>query len=413
MASEKDRVFQTAFDTYQGKEAIGNGGAGIVYRAVNERGEWAVKVLMVSSSGKPKRFQNECKFCLEDRHKGIIRVQDHGLWNDKSEMRPFYVMTLYDGSLRTLMKSGIDPEKVMPYFGQMLNAVEAAHLLGVVHRDIKPENFLHNGRTDQLVLADFGIAHFLQEDLYTAVETKAGERLANFQYSAPEQRVRGQSVDHRADIYALGLVLNEMFTGHIPQGTDYASIGSIKNDYQYLDALVAKMIQQAPEKRPQSVEEIKKELIGRKNEFISLQRLSELKKRTVVSVTDLDDPLVSDPPKIVNADWNAGRLTITLSRPVDERWHRAFLNMGNYSYTPGIEPELFEVHQKKLMIDVEGYEAQAALDHFKAWLPKANQVYEDTLRRAMKTAESKARRELEEKIARGEERQKVLSSLKI
>lgn len=72
------------------------------------------------------------------------------------------------------------------------------------------------------MLADFRIAHFEEEELLTAVESKQNDRLANFfLYAAPEPRVRNSAVDHRADIFALGLILNGMFTGIAPQGTGF------------------------------------------------------------------------------------------------------------------------------------------------------------------------------------------------
>lgn len=75
------------------------------------------------------------------------------------------------------------------------------------HRDLKPENILHDPIENRLVVSDFGIAHFTAELMHTLVETKLAERLANFHYAAPEQRRPGGLVDHRADIYALGLIL--------------------------------------------------------------------------------------------------------------------------------------------------------------------------------------------------------------
>jgi serine/threonine protein kinase len=96
---------------------------------------------------------------------------------------------------------------VLPYFGQLLDGVEAAHLHKVIHRDLKPENVLYDAASDRLVIAAFGVARFEEETLYTLIETMPNTRLATFLYSAPEQRVRGGKVDQGADIYALGLIL--------------------------------------------------------------------------------------------------------------------------------------------------------------------------------------------------------------
>ena len=166
-------------------------------------------------------------------------------------------MPFYDSSLRKLISAGLKPEDIIRLFIQLLDGVEAAHLQDIVHRDLKPENILYKTADAQLALADFGIARFTEDELYTAVETKAQDRLANFQYAAPEQRVRGRNVDYRADIYAMGLILNEMFTHEIPQGTGYKTISSISPEYSYLDEVVEKMIRQNPDERFNSIEEVK------------------------------------------------------------------------------------------------------------------------------------------------------------
>jgi serine/threonine protein kinase len=102
--------------------------------------------------------------------------------------------------------------------------------------------------------------------------------LANFAYAAPEQRISGKAVGQRADIYALGLILNEMYTGQIPQGTGFRQIKDIAPEFGYLDELVAIMVRQQPEQRPESVTKVKEDLIGRGNQFIQFQRLETLKK---------------------------------------------------------------------------------------------------------------------------------------
>ena len=206
-------------------------------------------------------------------------------------------MPLYSGTLRDLMAKGIGPKSVLPYFGQILDGVEAAHLQGVWHRDIKPENILFSDVNDTLVVADFGIARFEEEDLLTAVETKDGDRLANFLYSAPEQRIRGKTVDNSADIYALGLILNEMYTGAVPQGTSFRRVSEVSAEYAYLDGLIELMLRQDSSSRP-SVADVKRQLIARGNEFVSVQRLDSLKSQ-VVPDTEVNDPILRNPISLV------------------------------------------------------------------------------------------------------------------
>jgi serine/threonine protein kinase len=100
------------------------------------------------------------------------------------------------------------------------------------------------------VLADFGIAHFSEDVLLSAIETGNQERLANFAYAAPEQRVRGSNVGAPADIWALGLMLNEFFTDQLILGKGHKLIASIAPEYARLDALVDLMLRQSPQERP-------------------------------------------------------------------------------------------------------------------------------------------------------------------
>lgn len=101
-----------------------------------------------------------------------------------------------------------------------------------------------------VVLADFGIAHFSEDVLLSAVETDNQERLANFSYAAPEQRVRGAKVGASTDIWALGLILNELFTGKLILGKGHELIASVAPDYVEFDDLIELMLRQSLEERP-------------------------------------------------------------------------------------------------------------------------------------------------------------------
>jgi serine/threonine protein kinase len=255
------------FGKYTLGKSIGNGGAGVVYKAqTDDNTPCAVKILAATQESKIKRFKNEIFFCLRNQHRNIISVLDYGQTTDG---KVFYVMPLYGGALRNLLSMGIEQDRVLDLFSQILDGVEAAHLNEVCHRDLKPENILWDQTTKTLIVADFGIARFKEEDLQTAVETSDQERLANFLYSAPEQRVKGKTVDQRADIYALGLILNEMFTDDVPQGTGFKRISTVAPTFRYLDAAVDSMVQQDPNNRPSSIEHVRK--------CLRLNRLSQAK----------------------------------------------------------------------------------------------------------------------------------------
>jgi len=310
------------------------------------------------------------------------------------------------------MKVGIAAEKVLVYFGQVLDGVEAAHLKGIVHRDLKPENILHDAQHDRLVVADFGIARFGEEELYTAVETKANDRLANFVYAAPEQRSRGAPVDHRADIWALGLMLNEMYTGEVPWGTGYKTIAGVAPKYGWLDELVGAMLRQSPQERPKSIEVVKRELIGRQQEFITLQRVSELKE-AVVPITEVDDPLVLDPPRLVGFDYDRGQLTLVLQQPVNERWVAVFRRAHPRYGLWGKGPDAFSIAGNEARIGADEQEVQQIINYFKEWLLRVNQVYEEEVRREKKEDEERERRKLQDDIEEREQRVRMLRNVKI
>jgi serine/threonine protein kinase len=155
------------------------------------------------------------------------------------------------------------PDLLMSIFLQILDGVQEAHLRSIWHRDLKPENILYDPITNSAVVTDFGIAHFAEDLLHTTVETRNSDRLANFRYAAPEQRAN-KKVDQRADIYALGLILYEMFTGELLQGTAHKQIGSVTQHFAYLDSVVEKMSRQSPDDRPTSIGEIKEALSPRR-----------------------------------------------------------------------------------------------------------------------------------------------------
>jgi serine/threonine protein kinase len=301
---------------------------------------------------------------------------------------------------------------VLPLFSQILNGVEAAHLLKVVHRDLKPENCLYNAQNSTLVVTDFGIAHFTAEELYTLVETGPHTRLANFQYAAPEQRSREAVVDQRADIYSLGLIPNELFTGQMPHGTDYKTIVTVAPDYAYLDDLVAEMLRQDPNGRPQSIEHVKNQLTGRGHEFIEKQRLDAL-KRTVVSTKEVTDPLISDPLRLVAAQWDDGNLTLKLSQAVNEAWVWALRNMGGSSSLLHKGPEYFRFSGNSAIIAARPRESQRIVDYFKRGLPQTNAVYADRIRADASRAEKEERERLRKEIANAELRASVNKSILI
>ncbi len=264
----KQNVFETATSSYtfSASDIPRHGGSGTVLLVHDEnRNEYALKTLSPENitTKKIKRFKNELLFCFKNDHSNIIKVLDWGyLITENNKKCPFYVMPFYKKTLRDLIKAGISNEKALRYFSQILNGVEAAHIKGHWHRDLKPENILYDEPKDTLIVADWGIAHFKEDELHTTVATKPQERLANFMYAAPEQRIKGVTVDHRADIFALGMLLNEIFTNVVPIGSGYKTIKSVNDAYAYLDDLVELMIKNSVDDRPQSIDVVRQQFVA-------------------------------------------------------------------------------------------------------------------------------------------------------
>ncbi len=365
MAKAKNtKILKTPFGTYTTAGSLGQGGAGTVFEAITEDGtECAIKILSAAnlSTDKKKRFKNEIGFLLGRRHDNIVAVSDYGL---TEEGVPFYVMPRYSGSFRKLLAAGLNNEKKFSAFMQILDAVEAFHLMGVVHRDLKPENVLWDARTNKLAVADFGIASFNEDLMATVVETAHGSRLANFQYAAPEQRTAGRSVGMPADIYALGLMFNEAFTGEVPHGTDYKTVASADPNFAFLDPVIASMIRQGAADRIASIGLVKGQLELHRAEQITQQRLSAISAE-VVPVGTIDDPLAREPLKIVGVDWDDGVLSITLDRPVHRNWITAFQNMHSFTSLMGAEPRRFTFSGNIARVPIEANSAQKVIDYFK------------------------------------------------
>jgi serine/threonine protein kinase len=358
-----------------------------------------------------KRFKNEYLFGFRNQHPRLMRVLDHGLTVIENAEAPFYVMPRYTESLRSLLRKGLTPDQALKAFAQIMDGVEAAHLLKTVHRDLKPENILANGLSD-LVIADFGIARFEEEDLFTAVETRQGDRLAKFVYAAPEQRRRGAVIDQRADIFALGLMLNEFFTGEVPLGTGYQLVAENAPSYAWIDDVVAQLIQQSPAQRPGGVAAVRSLLSLRSDQFSSKQKLSEL-SNTVVPDATIDDRLALEPPRVVGVDYDRGTLIITLDTPVNAAWVDALRNMGNYSFIMGAEPHRFGINGREARVGASEQDAQSILDTFKSWLPIATQKYASNLE-AQKREDTRRRQEaIQAERAELERKERIRRSLRI
>lgn len=225
---------------YELIKPIGNGGSGVVWKAHSNGNEYAVKIINSKDATKIARFRNEIEFCKTGNHKNIIKLIADGEQNGN----PCYVMPLYPQTLKDLIDTEKDADVLISFILKLCGALKHIHNKRIYHRDIKPENILISNK--DLVLADFGIAHFKDFKL-----TKKGDLLANRNYTAPEQKVKNNadSISEAVDIFALGLIINECFTKQNPSGSDFKIIADSNPLYADLDNLVANMIKQNPDDR--------------------------------------------------------------------------------------------------------------------------------------------------------------------
>jgi eukaryotic-like serine/threonine-protein kinase len=408
----KPHTVKTFSEAYRLHEQLGEGGSGRVFRATSSDGtDHAIKFLKSKpGSEESRRFKNELNFCLKNAHPNIVTTEEYGITSINGEDVPFFVMPYYAKTLRRLIEEGVPRNQVLVYFDHLLSGVDAAHQLGVWHRDLKPENiFVHNDR-ESLVVGDFGIAHFSQELLLTLVETKPQSRLANFEYAAPEQRRRRETVDHRADIYALGLILNELFTKHVIHGEGYKTIESVAPELGYLDDIVSAMIQQDASRRPDSVDAIKQQLFSQGNAFVLRQKLSQL-SHTVVPVGEVDDPIVANPVRRIGVDWKSDVLVFTLNQRVTPKWEQVFHGLVGISFFPGRGPANVVFRGSTAEITAHEHQAVQIKAMFDEWLAKCEKDYPSMLRRELWEQQAKEQERIRQETLETERRARVLREL--
>ena len=199
--------------SYSLLEPIGHGGMATVYRAHQESLDRtvAIKVLadhLAASAEFMERFRREARTAANLHHPNVITVHDFG--QDERGV-PYLVLEFVEGAtLADLMDAGLDDARIPDLLDQIAAGLDYAHGRGVIHRDVKPGNVLitTDGRA---ILADFGLAWLLQG----AHLTLTGGVIGTPEYMSPEQ-VAGDPIDHRCDVYALGVVLFEMLIGERP-----------------------------------------------------------------------------------------------------------------------------------------------------------------------------------------------------
>ena len=234
---------------------IGRGGMGAVYRVHQTALDRvvALKILppqLAADPGFAERFAREARAMARLNHPHIVTLHESG---QRRELF-FFIMEYVDGAnLRHVIESGgVSPREALAIIPQICEALQFAHDHGIVHRDIKPENILldHQGRVK---IADFGLARLTGGD---RPQQATAMVLGTPYYMAPEQISSPQAVDHRADIYSLGVVFYQLLTGDLPIGRFDPPSRKVVIDLR-LDEVVLRTLEKEPARRYQHATEVK------------------------------------------------------------------------------------------------------------------------------------------------------------
>ena len=243
-------------------ELLGQGGMGVVYKARQRQLDRliALKILppqISETEAFTERFTREVRSLAKLNHPHIVTVHDFG----KTETGLyFFVMEFVDGTdLRQVVRAGkTDSAEALAIIPQICEALQYAHDENIVHRDIKPENILLD-KKGRVKIADFGLAKLLDRPATIYTLTKAGQKMGTPHYMAPEQIEHPDQVDHRADIYSLGVVFYELLMGQLPIGRFDPPSRKVRVDVRF-DNVVLKSLEYEPERRYQHASEVKTEI---------------------------------------------------------------------------------------------------------------------------------------------------------
>lgn len=243
-------------------ELVGRGGMGAVYKARQPALDRlvAVKILPPAISSDPSfadRFMREARALARLQHPRIVTVYDFGV----AGMLHYLLMEYVDGpNLRDVQRHArLASAQALKIVSEICEALQFAHDKGVVHRDIKPENVLLD-RQGHVKITDFGIAKMFGPDVETVMLT-GGDVVGTPHYMAPEQIEHPGDVDHRADIYSLGVVFYELLTGELPLGKFGAPSSRVQIDVR-LDEVVLRTLEKEPARRYQQASQVKAQVEG-------------------------------------------------------------------------------------------------------------------------------------------------------
>jgi serine/threonine protein kinase len=248
---------------YEYQEKIGEGGMATVYKGLQRslNRPVAIKVLDARLSDNPsviKRFKQESLIIARLNHPNIIHVIDKGT---TSKGRPVFVMEFVEGlNLADAIRTNCyDFNEKVDIIVQLCKGVAYAHKLDVIHRDLKPANVIIDQEGFARLL-DFGIASFFEKESDTSSDD-ARLILGTEAYMAPEQHNGVIHTTKQSDIYSLGIVMFELFTGCLPGASPRAELAADSNMPQALSDIILRCMERNPQSRPSSVEDVKTQLL--------------------------------------------------------------------------------------------------------------------------------------------------------
>ena len=269
---------------YHLKRAIGAGGMGAVYEAVQERPRRTVAVKVMNrglrSRSSARRFEYESQILGRLRHPGIAQVFEAGTFQENEETVPYFAMEYIPGA-RTISQyansTRLSTPERLELFIKVCHAVHHGHQKGVIHRDLKPANILVDGNGEPKII-DFGVARSTDSDMaVTTLQTDVGQLIGTLQYMSPEQCAADpHDLDTRSDIYSLGVVLFELLTDQLP--------------YDVTKSPVHEAVQVVREATPIKPSTIDRTLRG-DLETITLKALEKDRERRYASAIDLAQDL--------------------------------------------------------------------------------------------------------------------------
>ncbi|MHC4937530.1 MAG: serine/threonine-protein kinase [Planctomycetota bacterium] len=256
--SKPDPLVGRTVDGYRIEELLGRGGMGTVYKAtqLSLGRPIALKILgddLATDEQFLARFHREADALSRLSHPNIVTVLERG----EVDGKPYLAMEYIDGpSLRQVMREGkMPPAEALKITSSVLAALQHAHDKGIVHRDIKPENVLL-ARGDVVKVADFGLSRLVDGPDMTRL-TRTNLVLGTYEYMAPEQREHSREADHRADLYATGVIFYEMLTGELPIGRFALPSRQRPNECDArIDRIVERSLEKNPDRRFQDADEM-------------------------------------------------------------------------------------------------------------------------------------------------------------